>query len=819
MSIFKEGSVEGLSGDTGANWSGGWQFTRNKKQKPAAFAYTHSSQIIPKDLLDYVSFLVDVPELKNPRGTRRDNKDAKSKKKGSGSSRRGRPRKNTSPLASPGRPETPGDTQGAVTANVEGEIEKVEDTLSSGAQVAEAMEEEARMSSDGSPGPITAPSSSSSSSTTAAQPEKDSSVAAEAHDGTQEKEGDAPPLTTEGVAAVGAETDAGANSDSFPRDGTAVTGSTTASAVTVPFNSSSSSSDGVAVASASDSSAISAASVPEKERFENDVTLERTHPMFGLWQGHFQLTTYNSHGKEIGTQQVEETFFFYGFATKEREGAFTKLPEEPLPSAFMEMQVPLHFFPNSPRALAAQQLLDEALAPPVVEPEPTSSMAPVPGTPGATRVLTGASATSGATSSTAPLATPSARPAAASALVNASILVGYGRNQFGRFSLLGVFDEDTSQLRCEKRYMTTPCPSLLARKKSKTMILNTGLDPKEAQEGMLHTKRRRVNSAKARSMIEAFRTGSFDYAHTAGSSAGSRGSHVKGDGDSSGARRARHTQQQRATAQSLARVRALEEQEHERTATYKYASYLEESQEVYEGEWSLGRRHGNGVCLYPDGSLYEGNWLRGREHGRGCLMTHNRSIIYEGEWQDGLMQGKGVYTYANGDVYRGEFREGHRHGSGLYEFKNGCVYQGEWRDNQRHGKGHFSWPDQSYYDGEWDSGFRHGRGILVLSTGFRYDGTFSRNFMDGRGTAVFPSGQQYDGSFKLGLRDGRGSVTFAEGALYEGRFREDHVEGQGTLKVFKAVPGVSANEMYIPVEIQADLKRVHYKAGFSGGHH
>lgn len=77
----------------------------------------------------------------------------------------------------------------------------------------------------------------------------------------------------------------------------------------------------------------------------------------------------------------------------------------------------------------------------------------------------------------------------------------------------------------------------------------------------------------------------------------------------------------------------------------------------------------------------------------------------------------------------------------------------------------------------------------------------------------------YQGSFKTGLREGRGSVSFVEGAVYEGRFREDKIDGQGTLHMTAIAPGVEPDEMMIPVQIQADLKRIHFRAGFGDDAH
>ena len=91
--------------------------------------------------------------------------------------------------------------------------------------------------------------------------------------------------------------------------------------------------------------------------------------------------------------------------------------------------------------------------------------------------------------------------------------------------------------------------------------------------------------------------------------------------------------------------------------------------------------------------------------------------------------------------------------------------------------------------------------------------------MDGRGVARWPDGQQYQGSFRAGMREGRGSLAFSEGAEYEGRFREDDLDGQGTLKVTRVCAGAGEGEKMLPVLIQADIKRIHYKAGFVEENH
>lgn len=45
-----------------------------------------------------------------------------------------------------------------------------------------------------------------------------------------------------------------------------------------------------------------------------------------------------------------------------------------------------------------------------------------------------------------------------------------------------------------------------------------------------------------------------------------------------------------------------------------------ETQEMYEGQWENGVRHGRGVNYWPDGSIYEGYWRNGAAEGKGKII-------------------------------------------------------------------------------------------------------------------------------------------------------------------------------------------------------
>lgn len=429
-------------------------------------------------------------------------------------------------------------------------------------------------------------------------------------------------------------------------------------------------------------------------------------------------------------------------------------------------------------------------------------------------------------------------PAALEALYK-KVLVGFGRNSIGRFSVAALYDETTKELRCEKKYMSVKFAVKRGRRShaeyamtyagqssvggfptdrsnnnvlKKTLIAElvppqtrnrpTKLSVSIEEEPSLETNVRRKRSNTTTSNRGKVSDDYFFPRH-------SNNNNNKLAKD--------YTSTDSMGYLNYAGLRNPDLDDP--NLTYREAFQDCDTGEIYEGSWAYGFRHGKGICLYCDGLLFEGNWIRGKEHGKGNLMTADRKLIYCGDWLDGHMHGFGVYNFGNGDVYKGDWKEGSRHGRGEYSFVNGCIYIGDWRDNKRHGKGKFIWPDNSFYEGDWENDLRHGRGVLELSNGFKYDGYWSRNVMEGKGNCMFPSGQVYQGTYKCGLRDGRGSVQFAEGAIYEGRFKEDRLDGQGTLKITSVVPGSDVDELLIPVQIQSDLWRIHWKAGFGANAH
>ncbi|KAF4654030.1 hypothetical protein FOL46_008903 [Perkinsus olseni] len=170
---------------------------------------------------------------------------------------------------------------------------------------------------------------------------------------------------------------------------------------------------------------------------------------------------------------------------------------------------------------------------------------------------------------------------------------------------------------------------------------------------------------------------------------------------------------------------------------------------TYEGQWRMGRRHGEGTLTQwtTDGAgqrevaaVYEGQWKDGFIHGRGKMRTAN--TVYEGEWHMGVIQGEGQmqWKFDSGrtEVYKGQWEAGLQHGKGVHIWLLGGEsvadrpqmmnrYDGQWREGKRHGSGTFYFADGSMYRGEWENNKKHGNGSLIDKDGYVDQCSFSED--------------------------------------------------------------------------------------------
>lgn len=56
----------------------------------------------------------------------------------------------------------------------------------------------------------------------------------------------------------------------------------------------------------------------------------------------------------------------------------------------------------------------------------------------------------------------------------------------------------------------------------------------------------------------------------------------------------------------------------------------------YEGEFHLGKKHGNGVLLFSNKEFYQGNFKNDKIQGYGCFHSKNGAMVF-GEWKDSIL--------------------------------------------------------------------------------------------------------------------------------------------------------------------------------------
>ena len=69
-----------------------------------------------------------------------------------------------------------------------------------------------------------------------------------------------------------------------------------------------------------------------------------------------------------------------------------------------------------------------------------------------------------------------------------------------------------------------------------------------------------------------------------------------------------------------------------------YGVYIYDTEDIYQGEFKNGDRHGQGTY----------RWLDGESNGDS----------YKGEWRNGTFHGQGSYTSQNGEIFNGKFENG-----------------------------------------------------------------------------------------------------------------------------------------------------------------
>ena len=124
----------------------------------------------------------------------------------------------------------------------------------------------------------------------------------------------------------------------------------------------------------------------------------------------------------------------------------------------------------------------------------------------------------------------------------------------------------------------------------------------------------------------------------------------------------------------------------------------------FEGHYANDLENGYGILTYPPGKIchkFEGNWKDGKKSGEGVL-HFNDGTKYIGHFHNNSMQGYCVIKFSSErstfDRYEGHLKNGRFNGYGTMYAKDGSKYEGQWENARMHGFGIRTFSKSSLYD-------------------------------------------------------------------------------------------------------------------------
>mmetsp|Transcript_10889 Transcript_10889/g.26727 ORF Transcript_10889/g.26727 Transcript_10889/m.26727 type:complete len:709 (+) Transcript_10889:417-2543(+) len=183
---------------------------------------------------------------------------------------------------------------------------------------------------------------------------------------------------------------------------------------------------------------------------------------------------------------------------------------------------------------------------------------------------------------------------------------------------------------------------------------------------------------------------------------------------------------------------------------------------VYNGDWKLGKRSGEGKQEWGNGGVYTGQWESDEKAGGGTMTWDAEQSKGEDDAADAWKK-RGTYT--------GEWKADKRHGQGSQDFGDDQHYNGHWEDDKPHGIGEMHWPGGTGNGGVATAGSQSSRMVMYKGPWIKgKPDTTTPSPIEGaadaspgetgsKGFAAYADGSEYDGGWKQGRRDGEGVLT------------------------------------------------------------
>lgn len=121
---------------------------------------------------------------------------------------------------------------------------------------------------------------------------------------------------------------------------------------------------------------------------------------------------------------------------------------------------------------------------------------------------------------------------------------------------------------------------------------------------------------------------------------------------------------------------------------------------TYEGSFKAGKREGQGVITWADGTCYSGLW-KNDQRIEGEMKMQNGNY-YRGAFKDDKIHGYGKMLIVSGIIFEGDFVNGHCAPVGKLMYPNGDIYFGQHKSFVKEGQGKMIYLNGSVYEGGWD---------------------------------------------------------------------------------------------------------------------
>lgn len=139
----------------------------------------------------------------------------------------------------------------------------------------------------------------------------------------------------------------------------------------------------------------------------------------------------------------------------------------------------------------------------------------------------------------------------------------------------------------------------------------------------------------------------------------------------------------------------------------------------------------------------------------GYYQLASFEACFHGEWKDNKPHGQGIAIFPNGTLLVGMFRNGSCEGSKNYLiYGDGSYYAGSMAGNKIEGRGKLVSPNVTY-EGGWSGNLPHGDGVEQFANGDRYIGNFERGVKQGNDCLFIWNNHEHYLQFKGSFREGR----------------------------------------------------------------